>query len=81
MRKVARQIRYDERPRRYRTDPKCKAKRYYVDEVGARAGALIALKEIGNRRRLWVYKCRHCDGWHLTHNDQGAARKVVLDAA
>lgn len=59
------------KPRRYRTDRTCKGKRRMVTEVEARAVALGALTENTKTAKLWVYACRHCDGWHLTSHNQG----------
>lgn len=59
------------RPRRLRTDPTCRKKRRFSDENLARVHAMLSIQEEKNRRRLWVYHCRHCDGWHLTSKDQG----------
>lgn len=56
----------------------CREKRNYPDEVSARAGALLSLEERGNRSTLWVYKCPHCDRWHLTSKDSGKRRRVSI---
>ena len=59
------------KPRSYRTDQKCKAKRRFADEATARAHAMLAIEEVRNRVELWIYRCPHCGGWHLTHKKQG----------
>lgn len=65
------------KPRRYRTDKTCQAKRRYTSEVEARAGAVVDMRERANRHRLWVYRCPHCSGWHLTHKEQGRRWEVI----
>lgn len=52
-------------------DKNCRKKRYYTDEIAARAGALLALSEWADTQRLWVYECKKCPGWHLTSVNQG----------
>jgi hypothetical protein len=65
------------KPRRYRTDPTCKDKRRFTDEIHAKAVGMIELEEnCGNGKQLWVYPCRACDGWHLTSKNQGRHREV-----
>lgn len=65
------------KPRRYRTNNTCKAKRRFVTEVEARAMAVVDMRERANRHRLWVYLCPHCAGWHLTHKDLGRRWEVI----
>lgn len=67
------------KPRAYRTDPTCSAKNRYCEEVTARAGGTLALQEMRNRAKLWCYRCKHCNGWHLTHTDQGARWLIKID--
>lgn len=77
---MSRTFRFDKsKPRRLRDDPRCKAKRRYSDQAGARAAAMVAIHEIKNRDRLWVYKCTHCFGWHLTHKNEGSRMLVTSD--
>jgi len=59
------------KPRRRRTDPTCRKKRRYADEVSARAVGAQLLKERGVPGRRWVYRCKHCDGWHVTSKGNG----------
>jgi Holliday junction resolvase RusA-like endonuclease len=59
------------KPRAYRSDPTCKGKQRYIDEVGVRAYGAITMVERKNTARLWCYRCTHCGGWHLTSNNQG----------
>lgn len=58
------------KPRRYVYDKDCKMKDRFTDEPQARAGALIAIenprRESEKVDRLWVYRCKHCFGWHMT---------------
>lgn len=75
-----RQNRYDVRPRKRREEPRCKAKRRYSDQVTARAAALITMRDVGNRDRLWTYKCPHCFGWHLTHKNEGRRMLVTAES-
>lgn len=68
------------KPRAYRTDPTCKDKPRYPDELTARAAGAVSLAERQNREWLWVYRCKHCrGGWHLTHKDQGNAFAITVD--
>ena len=64
------------KPRRYRTDSVCKDKRYFPDEVVARAIAQATIQEAG-LKKLWVYRCPHCPGFHLTSNNQGPQMLVT----
>lgn len=67
------------KPRFYRTDPTCKDKVRYTDEVSVRAAGQLSLQERKNRAKLWCYLCKHCRGWHLTHTDQGARWMIKID--
>jgi hypothetical protein len=69
------------KPRKYRTDNTCKAKPRYVSEVEARANALLSLETRRDTDRIWVYRCRHCSGWHLTSSNQGKRYMVRLEVA
>lgn len=64
------------KPRRYRTDNTCKGKRRFVTDPEARAAALVTIEEQGVTR-LWIYRCRHCNGWHLTSSNEGWAMLVT----
>jgi len=64
------------KPRRYRTDKTCKDKRYFADEALARAQAQARIQEVG-LKKLWVYRCRFCPGWHITSHNQGAEKMVT----
>jgi hypothetical protein len=67
------------KPRRYRTDHTCQEKRRFSDEIQAKAVGMIELEEnCGNGKRLWVYPCHHCNGWHLTSKN-GGERYLVPD--
>jgi hypothetical protein len=57
---------------------KCRKKRRYSDEATARAGAMIQTQN-GRVNALYVYRCRWCQGWHLTRNHQGIRHKVTAD--
>ena len=58
------------KPRRYITDKACKMKSRFTDEPQARAAALVAIETPRTNgkpvQRLWVYRCNHCSGWHMT---------------
>lgn len=64
------------KPRPYRTEKTCKDKRYFCDEHLARAQAQLTIQEQG-LKKLWVYRCPHCPGYHLTSNNQGPALLVT----
>lgn len=66
------------KPRRYRTDPTCKAKRRFTDEVMAHVHAVLSIEEEKNRIVLYYYRCAHCDGWHLTHKRQSNPEHRVM---
>ena len=67
------------KPRRYRTDNTCKGKRYFADEIAARAGAAVSLEERANTTRLWVYRCMACPGWHITSKKHSERFLVTLE--
>lgn len=58
------------KPRRYVEDRGCKQKDRFSDEPQARAAALYAIENPRRANepidRLWVYRCPHCFGWHMT---------------
>lgn len=64
------------KPRNYRTDRRCILKRYFSDELLARAAGQDTILTEG-LKKLWVYRCPHCPGWHLTSNNQGANRLIT----
>lgn len=64
------------KPRRYRTEHRCQNKRRFIDEVSAKAIGMVQLEECFNGVRLWVYRCTHCDGWHLTSKNKGRRYEV-----
>lgn len=66
------------KPRKYRTDPTCKGKQRYVDEVSVRAAGVLSILERRNTDRLWCYRCRHCMGWHLTSGNEGRRWRITL---
>jgi hypothetical protein len=57
----------------------CASKRRWSDEVSARAGAMSAIQFYQNTDRLWVYRCKECNGWHLTSKDNGRRQMVTAD--
>lgn len=65
------------KPRPYRTDRVCAGKRRFLDDIAAKVIGMVELEEnCGNGKRLWVYLCRHCNGWHLTSNNKGRRFEV-----
>lgn len=65
------------KPRAYRTDPTCKGKPRFNDEVTVRAHGAVTMAERQNVERLWCYRCEHCRGWHLTSNNQGRRWEIL----
>ena len=70
------------KPRRYVYDKDCKQKSRFTDEPQARAMAAVYLETPRNQEKpieaLWVYRCPHCFGWHMTskkHNDRWKVSK------
>lgn len=64
------------KPRPYRTEKTCKEKRYFADQALARAHAQLSIHE-QNLKKLWIYKCPNCPGWHLTSCNQGEPMLVT----
>lgn len=57
------------RPRKRIDNRVCLGKRRFSDEAGARALGMTSIAERPwGVSVLWVYRCPHCDGWHLTKN-------------
>lgn len=48
----------------------CESKRRYPDELTCCAAGMHFI-ELGQKKDLWRYRCRLCDGWHLTSADNG----------
>lgn len=44
----------------------CIKKRRYSDEFAARAAGQSLLQQKGQKDGVGIYRCPHCDGWHLT---------------
>ncbi len=63
------------KPRRYVVDKNCKIKSRFTDEPQVRAAALVAIENPRNGdkpvQQLWVYRCNHCSGWHMTSQNRG----------
>ena len=57
----------------------CQAKRRYPDEYTARASALFALSENWRAPALWIYRCPHCKGWHLTSLKKANRMKITRE--
>lgn len=55
----------------------CRRKMRYADEMGATAGAMCSLDRRPEVRRLWVYPCPACKGWHLTKYRVAGRRPVT----
>ncbi|HEX5128241.1 MAG TPA: hypothetical protein VFV90_00775, partial [Usitatibacter sp.] len=68
------------KPRQYRTEAKCRAKQYFADEVLARAVAHERLQNGSDVRKLWVYRCKYCPGWHITSSNAGPERLVTAES-
>ena len=58
----------------------CRRKMRYADEMGATAGAMCSLDRRPEVRRLWVYPCPACKGWHLTKYRVAGRRPAPLAA-
>lgn len=58
---------------------RCQAKRRHADELTARAAAASHLEAGSDRVKLYVYRCKHCDGWHLTKHWQPAPSVTAGD--
>lgn len=57
----------------------CRSKRRHPDELTARAVAMHAIEQRKEVRRLYVYHCRECNGWHLTRSYNGIGNLVTAD--
>lgn len=57
----------------------CRNKRRHPDDPTARAAAMRAMEQHGEAKRLWVYRCPQCNGWHLTSSNQGVGSLVTAD--
>lgn len=73
-----------QKPRKFVQDKNCKQKSRFTDEPQARAAALVALEhprpyEKQPKTVLWVYRCKHCSGWHMTSSDCGPRYRVELE--
>ncbi len=56
----------------------CLRKRRYTDECQARAAGMESLEKYPGEKKLWVYSCPHCSGWHLTKHHQGKRFEVTI---
>lgn len=56
----------------------CLKKRRFPDELTARAAAMWSIAS-SDVKRLWVYPCALCKGWHLTSKSQGRRWLVTED--
>lgn len=59
---------------------RCTGKHRWPDEFTARAGAAHAIKAFGKVSALYVYRCPHCRGWHLTRTKQYGQEPVRAGA-
>jgi hypothetical protein len=57
----------------------CQKKHRHPDELTARAAAMDAIQRHGNTDKLFVYRCEHCKGWHLTRFPVGLHKMVTAD--
>ena len=57
---------------------RCTGKHRWSDEMSARAGAMHSIEQYGQVEKLWVYRCPHCSGWHLTKIRQAGQEPVTL---
>jgi hypothetical protein len=62
--------------RRDREIANCKKKRRHPDEVTARAAASVVCEEY-NMLSVGIYKCRHCNGWHVTTKHRARRWRVT----
>lgn len=46
----------------------CEWKKRYADEFSCRAAGIGHMEE--KSIQLYLYKCQHCRGWHLTKNER-----------
>lgn len=46
---------------------RCRRKTRYADEFAARAGGIHRME--ADQAQLWIYRCKHCRGWHLTKSE------------
>ena len=57
----------------------CTSKVSFVSEGAARIGATRILYAPSCRtKRMWVYPCKFCPGWHLTSSPSGHGVEVVV---
>ena len=61
----------------------CERKRRFPDEMAARAVAMINLQTGGGKdiKYLSIYKCPHCNGWHMTRNKKSRISLVTAESA
>lgn len=62
-----------------RTVATCKSKRRHPDELTARAAGMRAIEDRRDTGKLYVYRCPHCHGWHLTRTFNGVGKLVTAD--
>lgn len=57
----------------------CANKIRYADEFPARVAAMESINRHGTTDKLWVYRCPHCSGWHLTRSRQRTAPTTATE--
>lgn len=57
----------------------CADKRRHPDEVAARAHGMRSIENNKNAEMLFVYRCEHCAGWHLTKSPLGKSPAITSE--
>lgn len=57
----------------------CRNKRRFTDEIHARAVGMDAVQNSADVKRLWIYKCHECKGFHLTSKNKARRMMVTAD--
>lgn len=60
---------------RERKERQCDNKNRYPDEFTVRAQGMHQMESQG-AAQLWFYRCKHCDGFHLTKFNNGPRWRI-----